>query len=345
VFCVSLAAAFFLGNWPVLLAPRTFFETLGVLSSWAKGTSIRQADLQFVNTTPWLYWVTNLLRYGAGPVFLSLGLAGGLVLLLKREKRLPALLVLSTGLCYFVIMGASFQKFMRFSLPLHPLLALSGGVFVVLWMRRGGLYKTVLYLLLIVHACYGIAYAAVFWRPDPRIVAGEELSARLPPGTRILLETTHSNPPLIEADWRAGLYTSYLPQLGQCTVERHGEFNLMYIDPYIYLYEKAKTRSERWECLIRALDQVDVVIIGPRYRDQYLRLPEQYPAMARFYRELDGEELGFSLMATYGNAARIGPISLPDDRSELTYRLFDRPYLRVYARTGTVAEERLCEIE
>ena len=345
VFCICLIVAFLIGSWPVFLAPGRFLESLGLLSSWAKGISIRQADLQFVNRTPWWYWLANLLRYGAGPVFLSLGLVGGLVLLLKREKRLPSLLILSVGLCYFIIMGASFQKFMRFSLPLHPLLALSGGVFIVLRARRRVIHRGVLSVLLVVHACYGIAYAGVFWRQDPRIVAGKELSAVLPANTAILLETTHSNPPLIEADRRAGLYTSYLPQLGRCTVERLGEFNLLYIDPYVYLYEKAKTPRERWDCLVHALDRVDVVIIGPRYRDQYLRLSEQFPVMAKFYGGLDSGELGFSLVSIYENPARIGGFVIPDQRSELTFRLFDRPYLRVYARGGSSAEERLCEIE
>ncbi len=336
---LGLLAAFVAGNWPVLLAPDAFAQSLRTLLSWARGGTVRQADLQFVETAPWLYWVTNLLRYGAGPVLWVCGLAG--VGLLAVRGR-PGRLVLAAGVPYFLVMGAGFQKFMRFSLPVHPVLALGGGLLLAtLWGGRG-LSRALVGALLAIHVLVGLAYAGVFLREDPRIRAGRELARELPPGTRVLLETTHSNPPLIEEDYRKGLFGSYLPRLGLPLVRRCGEFELLYLDPYVYLYEVVREPQAQWACILEALDEADVVIVGNRYRDQYARLPHRFPAMARFYRELDGGALGFACVRVYRNPARLGPLEIDDARAELTFRLFDRPTLWVYVRPGTAAWRALC---
>ncbi len=343
IVILAAATAFLLGNWPVLLSPSRFLGSFGLLASWATGARIRQPDLQFVGTKPWLYWLGNLLPYGAGPIFACLGLAGVVCLFWRLRTIRAAGFILAAGLLYFAVLGASFQKFMRISLPLHPILALSGGLIVAMLWRRGAVFRAVLMLLLLGHAWYGVSYSAVFLRPDPRISAGRELNDVLPAGTTILLETTHSNPPLIEDDWRNGLFSSYLPRLGHCTVQRTGKFTLCYIDPYVFLYSSLSSSAERWECITQALDLVDVAIIGPRYRDQYQRMPDEFPSMARFYRELDTGELGFVPAKEYDNPAGFGSLRISDSQSEQTFRLFDRPCIRVYGRRGSEALEMICE--
>ncbi|MCU0611071.1 MAG: phospholipid carrier-dependent glycosyltransferase [Candidatus Eisenbacteria bacterium] len=336
----GLAGGFILGNWPLLLAPREFLNGIMTLASWARGAAVRQADLQFVGTMPWIYWLDNLLRFGAGPVLWVCGLAGMAYLALRRGPGW--LMVLAAGVPYFAVMGASFQKFIRFSLPLHPVIALAAGALLAALARRGGVARSAVAILMAIHLAVGLAYAGVFLREDPRIRAGRELSEALPPGTTVLLETTHSNPPLIEEDLRKGLFGSYLPTLGQPLATRVGRFRLQYIDPYVYLYEIATGPEEQWACITAALEGADVVIIGNRYRDQYARLPDRFPAMARFYRELDSGARGFSCVRLYRNPARIGPIEIDDSRSELTFRLFDRPLLKVYARPDSPAWRTLC---
>lgn len=338
---LALVATALLGNWPALLAPDRLFSGVREFSVWVVGARVRQPDLQFVGTRPWAFWITNLLRFGAGPVLMAVGLAGLVVVARRARSSTGGRMLLAMGVPYFLIVGAAFQKFMRFSLPLHPFLALCGGVLMVEAYRRRRVRPLVI-LLFLLHAGYGIAYAKVFWHTDPRIAAGRELSHDLPGGTAILLETTHSNPPLIDADRKRGLYDSYLPKLGECVVSRYGEFTLHYIDPYVHLYEVAQESNEQWACVDSALSLADVVVLGPRYRDQYLRLPDQFPAMNRFYRGLDSGSLGFRLARVYRNPPSILGITIDDRDSELTFRLFDRPAIRVYVRSDSEAEEALC---
>ncbi|MBN1423001.1 phospholipid carrier-dependent glycosyltransferase [Candidatus Fermentibacteria bacterium] len=342
VVAASAAAlgAFLAGNWPMLLAPIEYLRGMELLAAWASGRAVRQTDLQFVGTAPWLYWLGNLLRFGAGPVFWVLGMAG--LVFVSCRARGERLLVAATGLPYLVIMGASFQKFMRFSLPLHPVMALTAAMLVAALVSGSRVLRAAVVVLLTAHILVGIAYAGVFIREDPRIRAGRELGTALPPGTAVLLETTHSNPPLIEDDYRKGLFGSYLPTLGQPRVRRSGRFELLYLDPYRYLYEIADRPEEQWACITAAMDSADVIIIGDRYRDQYTRLPVRFPALTRFYRELDGGLLGFELVRVYRNPARIGSFVIDDARSELTFRLFDRPLLKVYARENSMAWRALC---
>ena len=333
--------ALLVGYWPIAIAFDRLVRVVREFSVWVAGVRVRQPDLQFVGTLPWLFWITNLLRYGAGPVLLALGCAGSIIIAVRARRSRPERMLTAMAVPYFLVLGAAFQKFMRFSLPLHPVLALCGGVLLAEACRRRCLRPFVI-LLLVLHAGYGIAYARVFWRTDPRIVAGNELRRDLPEGTSILLETTHSNPPLIEADLRQGLYGSYLPTLGECVVRRHDGLELLYVDPYVYLYDVAREPDLQWACLDSALSLADVAVIGPRYRDQYMRLPVDYPTMERFYRGLDAGNLGFHLARMYDNPPSILGLTIDDRDSELTFRLFDRPEIRVYVRSGSEAEEALC---
>jgi len=332
---------FMIGNWPVFLHPGNFVDSIRLLSTWAAGTQVRQPDLQFVGTMPWLFWITNLLFFGAGPVLFFSGLVGVFLIPSLRSRVNDRNLLMIMGISYFIVMGASFQKFMRFTLPLHPFLAITAaGTVTYVWNHiKWSRYPVV--ALLAIHLLYGAAYGFVFARPDPRIQAGGELSTLIPEGTTVLLETTHSNPPLIEADRNKGFWESYLPELGHCTIHRHGSLDLLYIDPYRHLYNESYSTNERWMCLMSAVDQADLIIIGPRYRDQYLKHSETFPALARFYNYLDTGLLDFELIKKYENKPKLGPFTINDESSELTFRLFDRPYIRVYARRGSPYGEML----
>ena len=332
---ISFLLMFCIGYWPIAIGFDQLMKVIRQLSLWVAGVEIRQPDLHFVGTKPWIYWYTNLLYFGAGPVLLILGSIGLIPMIRRSISSNPERMLLSYAIPLFVVLGATFEKFMRYSLPLHPFLALCGGLVIASIFRAGSslrILRIPVSILVIVHSLYGFSYASIFWHQDPRIRAGTELAEIVPPGTTILLETTHSNPPLIADDWNKGIYGSYLPKLGECMVSRKGRFELVYIDPFRYLYDSTISDTDKWTCLDSALARSEIIVLGPRYREQYLRLPRQFPTMNMFYQGLDSGELGFQLVNIYENNPRILGFSIDDRHSELTFRLFDRPEIRVYAK-------------
>ena len=88
------------------------------------------ADLRI----PELYWFTNLLPWGLGPLLALLGLAGVVWLLTRRDKR--AAVVAVFPIIYFLTAGRSIAPFIRYAIPLVPALALTAGMLSAEWLRR-----------------------------------------------------------------------------------------------------------------------------------------------------------------------------------------------------------------
>ncbi|PJE63580.1 hypothetical protein COU89_02540, partial [Candidatus Roizmanbacteria bacterium CG10_big_fil_rev_8_21_14_0_10_45_7] len=90
--------------------------------------------LQYVSTTAYWYPLKHIVLWGLGPVYALLVLYGMIHTLQHRSKNhelLLHLLILGSALLYFLLIGRSAVKFMRYLLPLYPLLAVYAGYAIV----------------------------------------------------------------------------------------------------------------------------------------------------------------------------------------------------------------------
>ena len=129
------------------------------------------ADLK----TPSLYWLTNLLPWGLGPLLALLGLAGVVWLLSRRDKR--AAVVAAFPIIYFLAAGRSIAPFIRYAIPLVPALAIAAGIVGAEWLRRGGmLARVVVGSTIVTTFLYAVAYMNVYRQPDARLQASQWLA-------------------------------------------------------------------------------------------------------------------------------------------------------------------------
>ena len=90
---------------------------------------------------------------------------------------------------------------------------------------------------------------------------------------------------------------------------------------------------ERFEEYVRErLQGAEYVIVGDEFYEQYRHREADYPAVVRFYRELFAGQRGFREVRTFQTRPSLFGLTWDDDRSELTYRLFDHPKVRVFRR-------------
>ncbi|HUT75824.1 MAG TPA: glycosyltransferase family 39 protein [Armatimonadota bacterium] len=162
----------------------------------------------------WLYHLLRALPAGMGYPALLLGLVGaGLMLRRGPSTSLGtgsgvAMVLLSFALPYFFVIGAGKERFLRYSLPLLPVLVIAGGYALerlrlatppALAAWKGAVSPAVLGLAVLAGTTwYAGQMVGTMTAADPRTRAAEWLQARAAPRTRIGLASTpwYFTPPL-----------------------------------------------------------------------------------------------------------------------------------------------------
>ena len=178
----AIAASFVIGSPFVLLEPDTFIEDLSFeRTTFAAG---RGLDLGF----GWIYHLHVSLWNGLGWPLLLAGLAG--CGLLACRRRPADLLVVSGIVIYYAVAGSGKSVFVRYMIPLVPLLCIAAAVALVRATRhlRGRWWLPLATCLLAAPALSSsLQFDRLLAREDTRLMAAAWIEANVPSGTRIAL--------------------------------------------------------------------------------------------------------------------------------------------------------------
>ena len=172
------------------------------------------ADLK----SPGLYWFTNLLPWGLGPLLALFGLAGIVWLLTRRDKRAAVIAVFP--IIYLTVAGRSIAPFIRYAIPLVPAFALAAGIVGAEWLRRprsGLLARVVVGAAVLTTFLWALVYMNVYRQPDARLQASEWLIENVPPDSRILVEPSQNTPPIGSYLTETDFYRDYVLWGGTAT--------------------------------------------------------------------------------------------------------------------------------
>jgi len=143
----------------------------------------------------WLYVIRYPLGYGVGWTLASWLLAGALRAIFRQSKA--DLLLLSWVIPYLLLVTLSTAKFMRYSAPLLPPLAILAGALAaeaLRWRPRGhialprAIAGAALGSALALTSVYDAAYEGLFTSPDPRAIAARWTEDHIPRGTQVAFE-------------------------------------------------------------------------------------------------------------------------------------------------------------
>ncbi len=256
---------------------------------------------QYIDTPAYLYQIRQLSTWGLG---IALGIAVwlGLIWAVARtvvKKDLAFAVVLAFLVPYLLINGQFEVKFLRYMLPVTPLLiAFAGGA--IWWaytsvvprfhlaLRVGAYAVGVVGFLLLAH--YTVAYLNVFDGQHPAQDVSDWLRENGSPGTVVIQE-----------HWEEGI-----PNIP--TFRMHEK---------LPMYENDDQR--KFNSIARLMEDADYfVLYSNRLAATIPRLPERYPYSSRFYDLLFNEGLGYK--AVYSS------VRVPEF---LGVVYWDDPYARV----------------
>jgi hypothetical protein len=319
---------------------------------------------QFIGTAPYLYPLKQAIIWSMGiPLGVTALLASLFALLdalrraLRRDWRRfgELLLPISWVGLYFGIVGSFHAKFLRYMLPVMPLLCLWVAWSLISLVHASGKWERVrraigavgLVVVLLSTSFYALAYMNVYRQTHPWIQATEWLCRNLPPSRRIMVEHWDDPLPLIQGTGELGCYYG----------QRITQFPA---------YDRDD--AEKLETLLTGLLASDYIVLSSnRLYNTIPRLPARYPLTSRYYQLLMEERLGFELVYYAAVYPRIFGVDLVDDtftdpalprpklladehasrrqinlgRADESYSVYDHPMPLVFKKTVELSRDEL----
>lgn len=293
----------------------TYLEDIGRESNMVRRGIDLPFTRQYIDTIPYLYHVQQLTLWGIGPPFGVLMWAGFafsmLVALRRRDPR--HMLMLAWVAPYFAVIGAFDVKFMRYMMPMTPLMALMGSSLAgevltrlkerrfpkirFCWLLSPRLGYAALIIAFVLTLLYSIGYIRMYNDPHPATAAADWLRTNASSGSNVLKE-----------HWEEGLGGF-----------RNGLYSFRVDEAELYDDENASKRAR----MVKKLAAADyVVFYSNRLYGTIPRLPERYPETRAYYESLFLEDLGFKLVHWESSYPNIFGVSLEHDT-------FTRPDLAV----------------
>ena len=306
-----------------LTSPYSFLNFSGYLSRSKYLSDVVSGKLsfdwtvQFLETTPWYWFIQTIYAFGplaiAGPIGIGL-----LINNQKQEKRKSFLLPVSFWTIGFMIfLSITYLKFIRYNAPLVPLYSLGFGYLLSKFTKQP-IAVLLIHTLLIVQILYGTMFFSIYTTPHTSLKAAEWITINIPNTSNLLREEWNN---IIRYD-----------------KEPLAQKNLLVDSINFYtLPDKNKI-----DTIIEKILANDYIILdSPKVRNTMRRLSDRYPYSSAFYDLLENGALGFIKIAEFNSYPRIGATALNDENAEETFTIFDHPTVRIYKKLRQLTEKEI----
>jgi YYY domain-containing protein len=319
----------FLGPSPFSFRPDPrWLEDLRRLVALSGSVAGFPPALQWAGRTA-LFPLYNFIFWAGGPFFGLAALAGlawaCVAILRKKEWMLAPLLAHAAFLIAYHAAGLG--KTLRYFYPTYPTLAVLAAVALSSLGRSATATGPRRFLRLATGAAVlgtllcGAAFAAIYSRPHTRVEASRWIHAHVPHPAAFANES-----------WDDGLPFS-LP----------GYDNSSYTGPMLDLWGPDNTEKIRH--IVTTLEKSDwIAITSNRVYGNITRLPMVYPMTTAYYRTLFEGRLGFERAAEFTSYPSLGPLRIPDDRSEEQFTVYDHPRVLLFRKTREFSADRVSKI-
>lgn len=265
------------------------------------------------STRWWDHWWVLWPAIGGWP--LTVSLLGGIAFVLWRGTR-PQRLALLWCSIYFASVGALPVKAVRYLVPLLPVLGLCVAALCEEIGRRARWPGSVLGVVITVPVViYGLSFARIYYEEDARIQAGKWIRKIVPEGDAVALES--------------------------------GAFNLReMIDPQRYEHLSLNVSGlfygsqfmlcgQQVDYLQDYLENANwLAVVEENRAVQFRAVPELFPVVNDFYKQLFSEQLGFRAVQQIAVEPELFGIAISDRDAEPSFLGYDHPTVRIFQRTS-----------
>lgn len=364
LLCWSLAFAAF--EYFALRDPYTYIHAIGVQAKMVSGETDWPYTRQYINTAPYVFQLQNLILWGMGSGMGVAAIAGTLwslfeqiavfirgdseAKLLKRPKgwisrwlndtrRAGVLVMLGWAVPFFAYTARLEVKFLRYMLPLTPVLCLFAADALI---RLGDLghrltkgnaaisqlraVATVIVrwalpsIVLLASLLWSIAYMRVYAQEHPWQAASRWFYENAPKGSVYTWEAWGDPLPANLPTW--GLYR-----------QEYG-YRDVWMQPYYDMIPSAKLGH-----FSDTLREANYIILStPRIYLSVARLPWRYPVTIRYYELLFAEQLGYRLEAKFTAYPGFGQFEIDDLNADQSFFDYEHPLVLIFGKTRDLTD-------
>ena len=279
--------------------------------------------LQYVGKIPYLYEFKNIFFFGLGPLLTIFGISGiiSLLILIHRKKKegkwAQETILLTFFFAYTFVVGNFAIGFMRYMLPVYPLLALFGAIFIERLFTHFHINFRIKTLLTIYIAglilIWPLSFTHIYTQKNTRVLASEWIHQFIPPGKTIAIEHWDDALPLL------------LPK----------SYNKNFIINELPVFDP--DTNKKWEKMNSRLTNADYLVLSSnRGWGSIISAPERYPIMSKFYKDLFSEKLKYKKIkefTSYPSLNYLGiPLTIPDDLAEEAFTVYDHPRVIIFKK-------------
>jgi YYY domain-containing protein len=313
-------AAFAAGEPYALLGARAYLHDVLEQSRMVRHAGLFPYTNQYIGVLKVWYDLREMVVWGMGPLLGLAALVG--TVQAARPKALsarPANWVLLAWAVPFFAVTASFDvKFLRYLLPIYPLLILWGAAWLQGCAERTRLGRWARASVVATTALYLLAFLSIYTRPHATVTASRWFYTHVPAGSKVVTQ-----------DWDEGFP---LPLPG-----RSPESYRIVAFPFYDADTPAKITR-----LAAELSSSDYLVLQTkRLYGAVTRAPAKFPLTNNFFRELFAGDLGFTLVKDITSRPGLLGIELPTELADESFSVYDHPKAVIFRNTARFGPDRL----
>jgi hypothetical protein len=185
---------------------------------------------------------------------------------------------------------------------------------------------------------YSAAYLNIYSHEDSRVEASRWIHANIPQNATVLLDISYGSPLLGTMFFQPNFYDAYTPGFGLDYYVKKDYFTIKTLNLFTYASQVLVSSAKFREYARERLENVEYILISNEHYEQFLRRAHEYPAVVRFLTNLFSENMGFRRLREFRSYPSIFGLTIKDDRSELSFRLFDHPQVLIFKRETSPRE-------
>ena len=288
---------------------------------------VREAGLlpytnQYVGVSKYGYDLTQLVLWGMAP---PLGLvaiwatASRLVGAL-RERSGTDFVLLAWVLPFFLITGAFDVKFVRYLLPIYPVMILWAAAWLWRIAERSWLGRILMWTVVVTTGLSALAFLNIYTRPHTVVTASEWTYRHIPAGKTIL--TQH---------WDEGFP---LP-MPSGSPNKYKVIDLPYYEP---------DTPQKWRQISQQIAGADYIAFQTKRLYGALTMaPQKYPISNNYFYLLFAGDLGYTPIYDYASRPSLFGIEFPDELADESITVYDHPKVIIFENTGRLSADDILQ--
>lgn len=304
-----------------LIDKQTFIEQTQIQSEMTHNPFIFPYTLQYVGKIDYVYEAKNIFFFGLGPLLATICFLGvsALFVFAYKKRSVPIAILFSFFLPYVFVVGHFMVGFMRYMLPIYPLLTLFGAAFIY-WFVSSVLHQKTLqnsffacFIVLLI--IWPVSFLSIYSQPNTRVRATMWINSHIKSGSTLAVEHWDDQLPLFDQ-------------------EKYHFFTFPLYEP---------DTQEKWQLINKQLSQTDYIIIASnrlyvpleKLTDCATLPPGRcYKTTAQYYKDLFSGKLHFREVAQFESKPTIPFVNrvVDDQSADESFTVYDHPKVIIFQK-------------